>query len=146
MVLQARQPELRMPGGAPARPQLLPDRPGGVREGGHRLGLPLPGPGVAPVAGQLPVGERLLARFRERDQGETAEPELGSAAADGEALDPTPAPCGSDVEIKALTVAVASGLIHIADKDRGQSVEGIPTARLALRGTFGMVLPTTIPH
>ena len=93
VVLQARQPELCMSGGAPARPQLLPDRPGGGREAGHRLGPSLLGPGVSPVAGQLPVGERFLARFLERDQGESAEPELGSAAPDGEALDPAPTPC-----------------------------------------------------
>lgn len=94
----------------------------------------------------MSVGERLLARLLELDQGVTAEPEFGSAAADGEALDPAPAPCGSDVETRALAVAVASGLIHVADKDRGHGVEGMPTTWLALRGACGMVLPTTVPH
>ena len=136
VVLQARQPEPSMPGGAPARPQLLPDRSGGVRERGNRHRLPLSGPGVAPLAGQLPVGERLLARFLERDQGVTTESELGSAATDGEALNPAPAARGPDVEIEPLAVAVAPGLIHVADKDRCQGVEGMLAARLAFRGTF----------
>ncbi len=134
---QASQPEPGMQGGAPARSQLLPDRPGGVREGGHRLGPPLLGPGVAPVAGQLPVRERLLARFLERDEGETAEPELGSAAPDREALDPAPAARGPHVEIESLAVAVASGPVHVADKGRCQSVEGMLPAGLASRGSFG---------
>ena len=136
VALQTPQPELRMLGGAPARPQLLPDRPGGGHEGGHRLGPSLLGPGVAPVAGQLPVRERLLARFLERDQGESAEPELGSAATDREALDPAPAARGPHVEIEALAVAVASGLAHVADEGRCQSVVGMPAAGLAFRRSF----------
>ena len=55
--------------------------------------------GIASVAGQLPVRERLLARFLQRDQGEPAEPELGSAAADRKALGTAPTTRGPHVEI-----------------------------------------------
>ena len=40
---------------------------------------------------QLSVGERLLSGFLQRNQGESADPELGSAATAREALDPAPA-------------------------------------------------------
>ena len=66
-----------MLGGAPARPQLVPNLPGRVREGGDRLRPPLLGRGIASLAGQLAVRERPLAGFLQRDQGESAEPELG---------------------------------------------------------------------
>ena len=82
---QAGQPELRMLGRAPSRPQLLPNLPGRVREGGQRPGPTLPGQRIASLAGQLPVRERLLPGFLQRYQGESAEPELSSAATDGEA-------------------------------------------------------------
>ena len=145
MALQASQPEPRMQWGAPARSQLLPDRSGGVREGGHRLGPPLLGPGVAPVAGQLPVGERLLSRFLERNQGESAEPELGSAATDGEALDPAPAARGPDVEIEALAVAIASAWFTLRTKVGVRALRGCRPRGLRFGGRFESVIPTTIP-
>ncbi len=49
---------------------------------------------------------------------------------------PAPAPCGPHVEIKALAIAIASGLAHVADKGRCQGVVGMPTAGLALRRSF----------
>ena len=49
---QAGQPELRMLGRAPSRPQLLPNLPGRLREGGQRLGPTLPGQRIASLAGQ----------------------------------------------------------------------------------------------
>jgi len=45
---------------------------------------------VAAGAGELAIGERLLARFPERDEREAAQSDLAAAAADGEALDPAP--------------------------------------------------------
>ena len=102
-------------------------------EGGRRLGPPLLGQEVATVTGQLPVRERLLARFLQRNQGVSAEPELGSAAADREALDPPPATRGPDIEIEAVAVAIAPGLAHVADEDGRESVLGMPAARLAFR-------------
>ena len=123
-----------MLGGAPARPQLLPDLPGRVREGGRRLDPPLLRQGIASLAGELPVGERLLAGFLQRDQGESTEPELGSAAADREALDPAPAARGPHIEIEALAVTIASGLAHVAHEGRRQGVVGMPSARLCVAG------------
>ena len=116
--------------GAPARPQLVPDLPRRLREGGHRLGPPLLGQEVATVAGQLPVRERLLARFLQRNQGESAEPELGSAAPDREALDPPPATRRPHVEIEALAVTIAPGLAHVADEGGRERVVGMLAARL----------------
>ena len=122
--------------GAPARPQLVPDLPGRLREGGHRLGPPLLGQEVATVAGQLPVRERLFAGFLQRDEGESAEPELGSAATDREALNPAPATGGPYIEIEAVAIAIAPGLAHIADEDGRERVLGMLAARLAFWGSF----------
>ena len=136
VALEAAPPQLGMPGGAPARPQLLPDLPGRLREGGRRLGAALIGQGISPLPGQLPVGEGLLPGFLQRHQGESAEPELGAAATNGEALHPAPAARGPDIEIEALAVAVASGPADVAHKGGHEGVFGMLPARLALRGSF----------
>ena len=114
MALQAAQPQAGMVGGAPPRTQLIPEPPCRLGEGGHRLGPPLLGQGIATVTGHLPVRERLLAGFLQRDQRVSAEPELGSAAPARQALNPAPAARGPDIEIEAVSVAVPSGPAHVA--------------------------------
>ena len=93
--------------------------------------------GIASLAGQLPVGEGLLPGFLQRDQGESAEPELGAAATDGEALHPAPAARGPDIEIEALAVAVPSGPADVAHEGGQERAVGMLAGRLALRGAFG---------
>ena len=133
MALQTAQPQPGMVGGAPPRTQLIPEPPRRLGEGRHRLGPPLLGQGVATLAGQLPVRERLLAGLLQRDQRVSAEPALGSAAPDREALNPAPAPRGPDIEIKAVPVAVSSGPAHVADEGRRERVVRMLATRLAFR-------------
>ena len=141
---QVAQPELRMLGRAPSRPQLLPNLPGRLREGGQRLRPTLPGQRIASLAGQLPVRERLLSGFLQRHQGESAEPELSSAAADGEALDPAPAAGWPHIEIEALAVAIAPGVAHGADEGGREPVLGCGPCSLRCGGRFGDGIPTNI--
>ena len=106
VALQAAQPELRMLGGTPARPQLVPDLPGRVREGGRRLDAALLRQRIASLAGQLPVGERLLSGFLEsgaRFVRRWTQPRL---------------PDGG------LAVTIASSLTHVADEGRRESWDG----------------------
>ena len=123
--------------GAPARPQLVVDLVGRLGEGGSRLVAPLLRQGIAALPGQLPVREGLLPGFLQRDQGETAESELGPAPADGKALDPAPAARGTHHEIEALAVTIASGPAHATDKEGRERVVGMLAGGLALRGAFG---------
>ena len=103
--------------------------------------------GIAPLAGQLPIGESLLPGFLQRDQGESAEPELGTTATDGEALHPTPAARGPNIEIEALAVAVASGLADIAHEGGHEGVFGMLAARPCVAGgVWRASYPPLYPH
>ncbi len=134
---QAAQPGLRVLGVAPAGPQLFPDLRSGLREGRHRLGAALLDQGIAALTGELAVGKGFLARFLERNERKSAEPKFGSTAADGEALNPTPAAGGPDIEIETLSITIPSGLIDVTDQGRRQGVLGMPTLRLTFWGSFG---------
>ena len=52
---------------------------------------------------------------------------------DHEALDPTPAPGGPDIEVKAVPIAVPSRPAHVAHEGGRERVAGMPTAPLAFR-------------
>lgn len=116
VAFQAAQPDLRVLGVAPAGPQLFLDLHSDLREGRQRLGAALLGQRIAALAGELAIGEGFLARFLERNERKSTEPEFGSTTANGEALDPTPAAGGPDIEIKALSITIPSGLIDVADR------------------------------
>ena len=65
--------------------------------------------GIAARAGELAVGERLLAGLGERDQFDAAESELALVAPDDEALNPASGSGLPDVEVESVPVAVSSG-------------------------------------
>ena len=104
VAFQAAEPVGRLPGAAPATPLLLDHGDGGLREGGHGLSAALVGEGVAPRAGELPVGKGLLASVGERDQTDAAESELVFPAADDETLDPAAGSGTLVVEVEAIAV------------------------------------------
>ena len=133
MALQAGQPQPGMVGGAPPRTQLISEFLRRLGEGGHRLGPPLLGQGIATVAGHLPVRERLLAGFLQGDQRVSAEAELGSASPYRQALNPAPAARGPDIEIEAVPVAVPSRPTHVADEGGRERIVRMLAAQLAFR-------------
>ena len=91
MHLHGAQPQLRMLGRPPARPQLLPDPPCRLREGGHPLGPPLFGKRIAPSRASFRFANAFSRASFSESKGLSAEPELGSAAPDREPLDPAAA-------------------------------------------------------
>ena len=108
VAFQARQPAFRVPAALPAGPLLVQHAAGGVGERRRLLRAAFLRERVAALAGQLTVGQRLLARLGERDQLRAAEPEFLVPAADDEPLDPAAGPGRLHEEIQALPVAVAS--------------------------------------
>ena len=103
---QAAQPGLGVCGVAPAGPLLLHHGASGFGEGGHALGAAPLGQRVAARAGELAIGERLLAGFGERDQAGAAETEFAAASPDDEALDPAAGSGRLDIEVEVQAVAV----------------------------------------
>ena len=101
---------------APPGPLLLDHAPGGLGERGDAHGAPLLGHRVAARAGELAVGQRLLPRLGQRDQGHAAEPELALPTPDDEPLNPAPRSGLLDVEVEPVAIAVSAG--------RGRAHEG----------------------
>ena len=106
---QTAQPGLGVCGVAPAGPLLLHHGASGFGEGGHALGAAPLGQRVAARAGELAIGERLLAGLGERDQAGAAETEFAAASPDDEALDPAAGSGRLDIEVQAVAVCVPSG-------------------------------------
>ena len=100
----------------PPSPLLLDHAPSGFGERGYAQGAALLGQRVAARAGELTVGQRLLAGLGQRDQGEATEPELALAAPDHEPRDPAPRSRPPHVEVQAVAVAMPAG--------RGRAHEG----------------------
>ena len=87
------------------------DWTGGLSEGRHALSAAPVGQWIAPRAGELAVGARLLARLGERDQRDAAEAEFAAAAA--EPLDPASRPGGLDEKVQAVAVTMpAAGRVY----------------------------------
>ena len=107
--LQGAEPVPRVRRAPPPGPLLLDDALGGLGEGGDTHQTPLLGERIASRAGELAVGERLLAGLGERDQLDAAESELPLASPDDEALDPAAGSGLLDVEVESVPVAVSSG-------------------------------------
>ena len=75
-----------------AGPFLLQHALGGPGERRHGPDAALVGERVAALAGDLAVGDGLLAGLREPDERDAAETEFTAASADDEALDPVSGP------------------------------------------------------
>ena len=132
---ETRLPVVGVPRTAPAGPHVGPDPFGGVGERGPAPGAALVGEGIASGAGELAVGERLLAGFLERDERETAESEFAASAADGDPLHPASAARRPDIEVQAMSIAVASGLGDVSDEGGGEGVFGLPALGLGFLGS-----------
>jgi len=103
---------------APTELHVSPDPLRGDSDGGHAAGPAFVGEGVTSCASELAIGESLLAGLLERDEREAAKSKFSAAATDGEPLDPTPATGWLNIEVQAVTVAVAPGLGNIANEGR----------------------------
>ena len=88
----------------PARAVVLPDPLGRFGEGGQGLGAAPLDQWVAALAGDLAVGECLLARLLERNEREAPESQLAPAPPDYEPLYPPPRAGGLHEEVQAVAV------------------------------------------
>ena len=88
VALKAVPPRPDLLGVLPAALLLLDDAAGGFGKRGNALDTPLVGQRVAALAGELAVGDGLLAGLGERDESDRAESEFAAPAADDEALGP----------------------------------------------------------
>ena len=118
-------------GAAPAGPLLLQHLRGGLLEGRRPLDAAALGERVSALAGELAVGDGLLAGLGERDQGDAAEPEFVPPAADDEPLHPAPGAGGLDEQVESLSVAVSSWR-GVADEGGRQSPVGMAAAGLSV--------------
>ena len=102
---------------APPGPLLLDHAPGGLGERGDAHGAPLLGHRVAARAGELAVGQRLLARLGQRDQLATLpSPNSRLRPRIDEPLNPAPRSGPLHIEVEPVAVAVSAG--------RGRAHEG----------------------
>ena len=88
---------------------LLDHLHGGFREVGDPQHSALLDERAPALAGQLPVGPRLLSRLGQRHKGDVAEPELPPPPANHEALNPASDSAGLDVEVEPVSVGVSDG-------------------------------------
>ena len=107
--LQGAEPVPRVRRATPPGPLLLDHPLGGLGEGGDAHQPKLLGERIAARAGELLVGQRLLAGLGHRDQFDAAASKLALAAPNHEALNPTPDPGLLDVEVESVSVAVPTG-------------------------------------
>ena len=133
---QARHTVVGLPLIAPAGPLLLHHPLGGFCEGGHIPCASSLGQGIPTFAGQLAVGARLFVGLGEGHQRHAAESEIAAAAANDEALDPTPGSARLDVEVQSVAVAVFARWSG-AHESGGKRLVGVAALRLGLPGRKG---------
>ena len=143
--LQTAEPFLGLPGTAPAGLLLLHHGGCGLSEGGHGLGASLVGERVSSRAGDLAVGEGLLAGLGERNQMDAAESEFVFPAPDDEALDPASGSGTLDVEIEAVAIGVPPDA-RGTDEGGGEGVVGMSALGLGFPGFHGIDRHTNHSH
>ena len=143
--LQTAEPFLGLPGTAPAGLLLLHHGGCGLGEGGHGLGAALVGERVSARAGELAVGEGLLAGLGERDQMDAAESEFVFPAADDEALDPASGSGTLDVKVEAVAIGVPPDGCG-TDEGGGEGVMGMSALGLGFPAFRGGDCHTNHPH
>ena len=114
--LEAAIPVPRHRRAAPPGALLIDDALDGLGERGDAHRAPLLRERVPARAGELPVGQGLLPRLGQRNEGDAAEPELALAAPDDQPLNPAQRSRLLDVEVEPVTIAVSAG--------RGRAHEG----------------------
>ena len=135
---QARHPDMSLPRVAPPGPLLFHDPLGGLGKCRHPLGAASLGERIAALAGQLPVGPRLLPGLGERDQSHASEPEVPPPPANHQPLDPASGSARLDEEVEPVAVAVSAGRGRAHERGRKRFV-GMATLRLGPTARVGHV-------
>ena len=123
---------------SPPGPLLLDHTSSGFGERGYATGAPLLGQRVAARAGELAVGQRLLAGLGQRDQGDAPESELALAAPNDEPLNPAPRSRRLHVEVQPVAVRVSSRRGGAHESGR-QGLVGMTALGLGFPGRAGRV-------
>ena len=99
----------------------------------------LVGEWVSTLAGELAVGDGLLAGLGERDGGDGAESKFGTPGPDDEALDPAACASRLDIEVQAVAVDVVPRRCG-SDEGGGEGVVGMASPALGSAAWGGFYL------